>query len=56
MNPLRPEYKGFERHSKFDVDAVRREFPVTQRMLYLDSAHHTPLATSIRASLQAFYD
>lgn len=34
---------------------VRNEFPVTQRMLYLDSAHQTPLATSIRDSLVGFF-
>ena len=40
----------------FDVAAIRREFPVTERMLYLDSAHQTPLATSVRAALMRFYD
>jgi len=35
----------------FDVAAVRSEFPVTKRMLYLDSAHQTPLAASVRAAL-----
>ena len=30
----------------FDPAAVRREFPVVGRMLYLDSAHQTPLASS----------
>jgi selenocysteine lyase/cysteine desulfurase len=41
--------------SGFDVAAVRREFPVVQRMLYLDSAHQTPLASSVRAALESFY-
>lgn len=40
----------------YDVEAVRREFPVTQRMLYLDSAHQTPLARSVREALVRFYD
>jgi selenocysteine lyase/cysteine desulfurase len=40
----------------FDPAAIRREFPVVQRMLYLDSAHQTPLATSVRAALESFYD
>jgi cysteine desulfurase / selenocysteine lyase len=40
---------------RFDIAAVRREFPVTQRMLYLDSAHQTPLAASVRAALESFY-
>jgi selenocysteine lyase/cysteine desulfurase len=38
----------------FDVAAIRAEFPVTRRMLYLDSAHQTPLATSVRAALHDF--
>lgn len=38
-----------------DVAAVRSEFPVTKRMLYLDSAHQTPLAASVRAALHDFY-
>ncbi|MGE3994303.1 MAG: aminotransferase class V-fold PLP-dependent enzyme, partial [Variibacter sp.] len=41
--------------SGFDVAAVRQEFPVVQRMLYLDSAHQTPLASSVRAALESFY-
>jgi selenocysteine lyase/cysteine desulfurase len=39
----------------YDVEAVRREFPVAERMLYLDSAHQTPLATSVREALLRFY-
>lgn len=38
----------------FDLAAVRREFPVTKRMLYFDSAHQTPLATSVRDALAEF--
>ncbi len=41
--------------SGFDVASVRQEFPVVQRMLYLDSAHQTPLASSVRAALESFY-
>ena len=41
--------------SRYDVAAVRRQFPVTERMLYLDSAHQTPLATSVREALLGFY-
>lgn len=37
-----------------DLASVRSEFPVTKRMLYLDSAHQTPLATSIRDALADF--
>jgi cysteine desulfurase/selenocysteine lyase len=40
---------------RFDNAFARLEFPVTQRMLYLDSAHQTPLATSVRAALESFY-
>jgi selenocysteine lyase/cysteine desulfurase len=38
-----------------DSVAVRSEFPVTKRMLYLDSAHQTPLASSVRSALTDFY-
>ncbi|MFT3665449.1 aminotransferase class V-fold PLP-dependent enzyme [Piscinibacter sp.] len=41
--------------SRFDAAAIRSEFPVTKRMLYLDSAHQTPLATSVRSALTDFY-
>jgi cysteine desulfurase/selenocysteine lyase len=40
----------------FDIAAIRNEFPVTKRMLYLDSAHQTPLASSVRAALLDFYN
>lgn len=40
---------------RFDVSAVRGEFPVTKRMIYLDSAHQTPLAASVRAALADFH-
>src|SRR5215469_16163594 len=33
---------------------VREQFPVTKRMLYLDSAHQTPLSLSVRDALSAF--
>lgn len=39
----------------FDHETVRDEFPVTRHMLYLDSAHQTPLATRVRVALDAFY-
>jgi selenocysteine lyase/cysteine desulfurase len=39
----------------YDVAAVRRQFPVTEHMLYLDSAHQTPLASSVRDALLRFY-
>jgi cysteine desulfurase/selenocysteine lyase len=34
--------------------AVREQFPVTKRMLYLDSAHQTPLSMSVRDALSTF--
>ena len=40
---------------RFDVAALRREFPVTERMLYLDAAHQTPLARRVRAAFDSFY-
>ena len=40
----------------FDVEAVRGEFPAADRLLYLDSAHQTPLATSVKRALSSFYD
>ena len=39
-----------------DLAAARREFPVVQRMLYLDAAHQTPLASSVREALESFYE
>ena len=41
---------------RFDIAAVRREFPVTSQMLYFDSAHQTPLATCVRSALMSFYE
>lgn len=42
--------------TSLDIAAVRSEFPITRHMLYLDSAHQTPLALSVRAALEAFLD
>jgi selenocysteine lyase/cysteine desulfurase len=39
---------------EFDVEAIRREFPVVERMVYLDSAHQTPMANCVRAALSEF--
>jgi selenocysteine lyase/cysteine desulfurase len=38
----------------FDVDAIRREFPVTKTMLYFDSAHQAPLSASVKAGFEKF--
>ncbi|MGE8613485.1 MAG: aminotransferase class V-fold PLP-dependent enzyme [Achromobacter veterisilvae] len=35
--------------------AVREDFPASSRMLYLDTAHQSPLAGSVRQALEAFY-
>ncbi|HEY4068266.1 MAG TPA: aminotransferase class V-fold PLP-dependent enzyme [Burkholderiaceae bacterium] len=40
----------------FDIGAVRREFPVTERFRYFDSAHQAPLASSVRGALDRFLD
>lgn len=39
-----------------EVEAIRREFPATERLLYLDVAHQAPLARSVRAAFDAFLD
>lgn len=41
---------------EYDVEAIRREFPATERLLYLDVAHQAPLAHSVRAAFDAFLD
>jgi selenocysteine lyase/cysteine desulfurase len=38
----------------FDIESIRGEFPVTTRMLYLDSAHQTPMPTCVRNALAEF--
>jgi selenocysteine lyase/cysteine desulfurase len=37
-----------------DTPSIRQEFPVTKRMLYLDSAHQTPMANCVRTALSEF--
>lgn len=41
--------------SAIDVQQMRQQFPVTQRLLYLDAAHQTPLCAQVRAALADFY-
>jgi len=36
------------------LDTIRQQFPVTKRMLYLDSAHQTPMASCVREALAEF--
>jgi cysteine desulfurase/selenocysteine lyase len=36
--------------------SIRRFFPAVENMLYLDSAHQTPLAEPVKAELDRFYD
>lgn len=40
--------------NSFDFASLRNEFPVTKRMLYLDSAHQTPMASVVRTALYEF--
>jgi cysteine desulfurase/selenocysteine lyase len=42
--------------NRLDGTDVRSQFPAADRLLYLDAAHQTPLATTVRARLDAFYD
>ena len=35
--------------------ALREDFPASSHMLYLDTAHQAPLASSVRHALEAFY-
>lgn len=43
-----------EMRGPLDTNGVRREFPVTKRMLYLDSAHQTPMPNCVRSALSEF--
>lgn len=40
----------------YNVSEIRNEFPVTKNILYLDTAHQSPLSTPVRAALNQFYD
>lgn len=40
--------------ASIDTISVRQEFPVTKRMLYLDSAHQTPMPNCVRIALSEF--
>lgn len=41
-------------NASIDAEFIRQEFPVTKRMLYLDSAHQTPMPTCVRKALDDF--
>jgi len=41
--------------ASFDIAEIRRQFPITERILYFDSAHQAPLSLSVRAALERFY-
>ena len=41
---------------RYDIEAVRAQFPVAGRLLYFDVAHQSPLATCVRAAFDAFLD
>src|SRR5262245_58629874 len=38
----------------YDVQAVRREFPAADRMVYLDSGFQAPLARPVKAAIELF--
>ncbi|MER8912129.1 aminotransferase class V-fold PLP-dependent enzyme [Mesorhizobium sp. M0854] len=38
----------------YDVDAVRKLFPVVERMTYLDSGFQTPMSTPVKHAFEAF--
>src|SRR5262245_2579575 len=38
----------------YDVEAVRREFPAAERMVYLDSGFQAPLARPVKAAIENF--
>ena len=38
----------------YDVNAVRREFPAAERMVYLDSGFQAPLARPVKAAIELF--
>jgi cysteine desulfurase / selenocysteine lyase len=42
-------------NANFDIAAIRREFPITQRILYFDSAHQAPLSVCVKAALESFF-
>lgn len=42
--------------TNFDLDKIRREFPVTKNSLYFNSANRTPIAASVRERVISLYD
>jgi selenocysteine lyase/cysteine desulfurase len=38
----------------YDVEAVRKEFPAVERMVYLDAGFQTPLARPVKAAVELF--
>jgi cysteine desulfurase / selenocysteine lyase len=40
----------------YDINTARTAFPAVENILYLDSAHQTPLARPIKDELDRFYD
>lgn len=38
----------------YDVDAVRKEFPAVEQMVYLDAGFQTPLARPVKAAIELF--
>lgn len=40
----------------YNIEAIRREFPAAENMLYVDSAHQAPLAKSVHAAFHTFLE
>ncbi|TIX56447.1 MAG: aminotransferase, partial [Mesorhizobium sp.] len=38
----------------YDVEAVRKLFPVVEKMTYLDSGFQAPMSTPVMRALEAF--
>ena len=38
----------------YDVGAVRREFPVAEKMVYLDFGFQAPLSRPVKAAIETF--
>lgn len=41
--------------ASFSLQAIRNDFPVASHMLYLDSAHQTPLCSRVKNALEDFF-
>ncbi|OMI05337.1 aminotransferase [Bradyrhizobium brasilense] len=46
--------RGVAMSRHYDVEAVRKEFPAAERMVYLDSGFQAPLARPVMAAIETF--